>query len=538
MEKRVALAIFISALILLLYNIRYYQNYELTEVKKAQEAERVFPSSQIKETSLPSIPEIKLASIDIPKKDLYIDTELIDVQLTPRGSLQSWKLKRYLEKDRKPIEMIHSQDLSCFPLDLSLQNGKNLVVCDFISLDRYTKQFIYQVEDIPDVRLEKRLTFFPDRYEVRVDLKMENPSLLQSSGSLVLWGGFIKEQEDQKELIEQVYSIDNQIHKVSFKKKGPFDKIMVSLGLRKKEEPRAEIKKITNFSWSSQSKRYFSTIILPESIFQKEVHFKKGKDGVLSMALVLPNISTGSFKFYIGPKEYESLEIFEKGCERIVYSGWLAPFSRLILKTLKLFYLITRNYGVAIILLAIVIKIILFPLNQISFRSMKSMQELQPHMNRIRQKYRNDREKLNREIIALYKRHGINPVQSLTGGCLPMFLQLPILFALFTTFRTAIELRGSPFIFWLKDLSMQDPYYILPILMGVSMYIQQRIMTPVQADPKQPNMAIFMTTFFTFICFGFPSGLILYWLVQNILTIGQQYLIIRKKKSVARNQRG
>jgi YidC/Oxa1 family membrane protein insertase len=149
---------------------------------------------------------------------------------------------------------------------------------------------------------------------------------------------------------------------------------------------------------------------------------------------------------------------------------------------------------------------------------MKSLQALQPHIKRLKQMYKHDRERLNREIIELYKRHRVNPL----GGCLPLLLQLPIFFALFTTLRSAIELRGAHFVLWLKDLSVKDPYYVLPILMGITMFIQQRMSG---MESGQSKMFALMPILFTILFMNFPAGLVLYWLIQNILTIGQQCLI-------------
>jgi YidC/Oxa1 family membrane protein insertase len=155
---------------------------------------------------------------------------------------------------------------------------------------------------------------------------------------------------------------------------------------------------------------------------------------------------------------------------------------------------------------------------------MKEMQKLQPEVKRLQQKFKDDKQALNREIMELYKRRKVNPL----GGCLPMLLQLPVFFALYRAFLDAIELRHSPFIFWIRDLADKDPTYITPLLMGATMYVQQK-MTTVSADPAQMKMMSLMPIFFTFIFLSFPSGLVLYWLVTNVLAIGHQLYINRKK---------
>ncbi|PIZ15809.1 protein translocase component YidC, partial [Candidatus Desantisbacteria bacterium CG_4_10_14_0_8_um_filter_39_17] len=174
-----------------------------------------------------------------------------------------------------------------------------------------------------------------------------------------------------------------------------------------------------------------------------------------------------------------------------------------------------------IILLSGLIKIVLFPLTRVSLKSMKKMQKIQPQIAMLRQRFKHDPQALNRETMELYKRMKINPM----GGCLPMIFQLPIFFALFTVLRDAIELRHSPFIFWIRDLSSKDPYYVLPILMGVTTFIQQK-MTATDQQQK-PMMTYFMTIFLTVIFLNFPAGLVLYWLITNILSIGEQKLIAK-----------
>jgi len=187
---------------------------------------------------------------------------------------------------------------------------------------------------------------------------------------------------------------------------------------------------------------------------------------------------------------------------------------------LKFFYNLIHNYGVAIILLTIVIKLILYPLTHKSFKSMKEMQKIQPKITALREKYKDNKEMLNKEIMTLYRTQKVNPL----GGCLPMLLQIPVFFALYKVLLDSIELRHAPFIFWIQDLSAKDPYYITPILMGASMFIQQK-MTPQVGDPTQAKLMLMLPIVFTFMFLNFPSGLVIYWLVNNLLSIAQQFYI-------------
>jgi YidC/Oxa1 family membrane protein insertase len=181
-----------------------------------------------------------------------------------------------------------------------------------------------------------------------------------------------------------------------------------------------------------------------------------------------------------------------------------------------------QNYGVAIILLTVLVKVVFYPLSLKSMRSMKAMQVLQPQLTALRNKYKSDPQRFQREQMDLFKKHGVNPM----GGCLPMIVQIPIFYALYLTLQYSVELQGAPFLLWINDLSKKDPYYVLPILMGISMLVQQK-MTPTVGDPRQAQIMLIMPVVFTFMFLEFPTGLVLYWLVNNCLTILQQYLIER-----------
>ena len=201
------------------------------------------------------------------------------------------------------------------------------------------------------------------------------------------------------------------------------------------------------------------------------------------------------------------------------FSGWNS-LALIVLWLLHLLYKITHNYGVSIIILTLIVKVVLHPVTKKNFKTMNSMQKLQPHLAEIREKHKHDAETLNKEMMELYKRHKVNPM----GGCLPLLLQMPVFIALFTTLQNAIELRGATFLIW-SDLATKDPYYILPVLMGLTMIIQQKMMP--SPDPNQAKIGMFMSIIFVFMFMNFPSGLVLYWLTQNILTIIEQILIKR-----------
>jgi len=249
---------------------------------------------------------------------------------------------------------------------------------------------------------------------------------------------------------------------------------------------------------------------------------KKKEETILRLAAV-PEDGRLETAFFAAPKEYDLLQTVDQGVERTLNFGIFHPISVLFLKAHRWIHGWVGNWGDAIILLTVLIRIVLFPLMHTSTVSMRKMQKIQPKIKAIQEKYKKAkkdpaaRAKMNQEIMELYKVEGVNPM----GGCLPVLIQLPILWALYTLFAHAIELRHAPFIFWITDLSAKDPYYVTPVLMTFTMWLQQKL-APQTGDPQQQKMFRMMPFIFGFMFMGFPAGLVLYWLVNNVLTIIQQ----------------
>jgi YidC/Oxa1 family membrane protein insertase len=229
------------------------------------------------------------------------------------------------------------------------------------------------------------------------------------------------------------------------------------------------------------------------------------------------------YQIYLGPKEIDRLKGLGAGAENLVDFGWFTVVAKPLLWFLKLTNNITGNFGIDIIILSILIKIIFIPLTQISMKSMKEMQKVQPEMNRLKEQYKNDKARLQQEIMLLYKRRKINPM----SGCLPMVIQIPVFIALYNALQYTIEMRHAPFFLWIRDLAAKDPIYVTPLIMGLTMVLQQK-MTPTAADPTQAKMMLLMPVMFTFLFLNFPSGLVLYWLVNNVLSIAHQYYMNKK----------
>jgi YidC/Oxa1 family membrane protein insertase len=284
--------------------------------------------------------------------------------------------------------------------------------------------------------------------------------------------------------------------------------------------------------WLGLEDKFFLLAFMPGSSGEVEVPIGWKQDFVtedsarteLSYPLALKPGAKSAYAFtsFVGPKEYKILKALPGEIEEAIEFGYFSFMAKPVLSILNFFQRFVVNYGIAIIILTVLIKIVFYPLTKKSLSSMKDMQKLQPQMKVLKEKYKEDKQKQNREIMDLYKRHKVNPL----GGCLPMVLQIPVFIALYEVLSVAIDLRHAPFMLWITDLSAMDPYYISPILMGGSMFLQQK-MSPSGMDPMQAKMMMMMPVVFTFLFLKFPTGLVLYWLVNNILTIIQQYQIQR-----------
>jgi YidC/Oxa1 family membrane protein insertase len=297
--------------------------------------------------------------------------------------------------------------------------------------------------------------------------------------------------------------------------------------------------------WMAYEVDYFIAAIIPDNPEKASVDGRLLTSGAVEAVYGAPALTMAPqeqyenrFTLYLGPRELSMLRQLDKGLDRAINFGWTDIIAKPLLHLLRFFNRYVKNYGVSIILLTILVKILFWPLTHKSYKSMKEMQKLQPLMAKLREKYKNDKQQMNKELMGLYKTYKVNPM----GGCLPMVIQIPVFFALFRILGNSIELRHAPFLFWVNDLSAPDrlfnfpfqipfmspPYGIpvLTLLMGASMFIQQK-MTPTPGDPTQAKVMMFLPVIFTVMFINFPSGLVLYWLINNLLSIGQQYRIKR-----------
>lgn len=295
-------------------------------------------------------------------------------------------------------------------------------------------------------------------------------------------------------------------------------------------------------SWMAYQDTYFMTSVIPRHIGENTVFFSLAEEDKVTSVLagavdIIPPHSRQQYTYtiYFGPKQLDILKLVGANLDQIVNFGWFDFMAKPALHMLNFLYQYVHNYGVAIILLTIFIKLLFWPIAHKGMKSMKTMQKLHPKMTQLREKHKNNKERLNQEMVKLYQTHKVNPI----GGCLPMLLQIPVFFALYKVLLQTIELRHAPFMWWIDDLSAPDRLYIgfdipllgglpvLTLLMGGSMFLQMK-MAPVPADPVQAKVMMFLPVIFTFMFINFAAGLVLYWFVNNLMTIAQQYVINRQ----------
>ena len=463
-------------------------------------------------------------SPSILEQTVTVETDLVRVGLSNRGGvIQSLELKRYHTglPEKKPVQLVYQGGKFRGPLSIRVANAdidkairESLysIEKDFTSLDaahpvgHVTMKFH---DPATHLGAEKRLTFHHDSYVVDVSIDLEGVTESYEVGlgtnfGIVEWGdGFIGQ-------IGSATRVDDKIDK---------------------ETPEKELELKGAIQWVALQDKYFLSVLMPK---QGEAALIKTESEKIVSAGVRMASSGGApsvaLQLYAGPKEFDTLRSLNMGLEDMIDFGWFIYGSWTVVKSiakpifyvLRFIYEYIPNYGVTIILLTCAIKLLFVPLQYKSYKSMKMMKAIQPKIAAVQEKYKGDRERLNKELMKLYREQKVNPL----GGILPMLLQMPVFISLFNVLYMSIDLRQAPFMFWVTDLSLQDPFYVLPILMGATMFIQQKI-TPNTMDPTQAKIMLVLPIGMTFLFINFPAGLVLYWMTNNILTITQQLVTDR-----------
>jgi YidC/Oxa1 family membrane protein insertase len=468
------------------------------------------------------------SAVPVRPREIVVETDKYRAVVSTAGArLVSMELKGYRANNTPgsgPVELVKATDPRYATLRTTGSEALALAANAVYILDNEQElftvaggsreQLTFRHVTPSGVEVAKRFTFQGDLYTIDLAVGVRNRSTVPLSGTVDL------------ALVEQW----NADARDSYSFAGPATLVGDKLDQLDVEDLSKDAKSYGKETvWSSLQSKYFMMAAVPLAGAVDKVRVALSGD-LLESVITSPYLALQPAEYrqfdlllFFGPKDHELLEAAAHQLERAVYFGWFDLLAKPLLYVLVFFNGFLNNYGMAIILLTIIIKLIFWPLTHKSFSSMKSMQKLQPEMQKLREKFKNDKERLNRELMELYKTHRVNPL----GGCLPMLVQIPVFFALYKVLLDSIALRQAPFMLWLTDLSAKDPYYITPLLMGASMFVQQK-MTPATADPMQAKIFMFMPVVFTFLFLNFPSGLVIYWLVNNLLTIAQQYYINRR----------
>ena len=473
---------------------------------------------------------------------ITVDTPLYQAKISENGAVFfSFLLKNYRETVQKdsPLKQIltNNETLGVGRLGFT---GKSIAGLDKAVFSANLASNQLEVKDSPreltflwrsqdGIIIEKTYKFAPHTYAIGMDVTIKNGS--------------------GRGLQDRLF--------VTLNGKAPGDKRMYAFegpsALINDELEEFKIKKLKDqdtfdgkIKWVALQTRYFMSSLLPEQIEEASLHLELKSDKFVTARYRQPEkaIQPGTqyiykYQFFMGPKRIQELKTVGNDLHKVVNFGWFDIIAKPFLWLMNTFYSVIPNYGVAIIILTLLVKLVLWPLGQKSYKSMNEMKKIQPLMKEIREKYKDDKQRMNKEVMGLYRTYKVNPL----GGCLPMVVQLPVFFALYRMLYEAIELRHAPFFLWIDDLSAPDRLFrfdftvpfmeppfgipVLTIVMGASMLLQQK-MSPPMGDATQAKMMMFMPIIFTVIFINFSSGLVLYWLVNNLLSIGQQYYTQKK----------
>lgn len=466
---------------------------------------------------------------------VHVKTDVLDLELdTAGGDIRKLVLLSYAQSEDKPRQGfslledsskryyiaqsglasefgpdIHGRGrakLTASASDFVLEDGLNELIVDLHAPTRN------------GIKITKRFVFERGSYAIKVQYLIDNKSKEHYTGSFYArlkrkeveqaGGGFLGVQTFTG---AAVYTPETPFKKITFKdmNKKPFERSV-------------------DGGWAAMVEQYFVAAWIPskesKSLYQASEDQEIYSVGFVENPVVVPAGEQGliTTTLYTGPEIVETLGALGSGLELAVDYGILWPLCQPIFWLLKKMFLFSKNWGVAIILTTFLIKGLFYKLSASSYRSMGNMRAMQPKMEALKVRYAEDKQKLSQAMMELYKKEKINPF----GGCLPVLVQIPVFISLYYVLLGSVELREAPFFAWIIDLSLKDPYYVLPILMGASMLIQQKL-NPAPADPMQAKVMMFMPVVFTVLFLNFPAGLVLYWFVNNVLSILQQWFITR-----------
>ncbi len=493
------------------------------------------PFDQIAPTNPASPPTV--AAPTPADRLIQVNTDVYKLWIDKKGgNIVKAQLKKYPQKMDTPLEgyrLLEESKERYYVAQSGLINPKGPDNQDaqavynssqaVYNLDKDQKQLnvdlTWKNEDGIDII--KTFVFHPNSYLINVDYKVNNPTDVPFKAKLYgqlkrayagkTSSGMIGVQMYQG---GAVYTPDKPFKKISFEKMN--------------EEPFSQNIK---GGWAAFLEHYFLSAWVPDQTKNNQYYTKSYPNNQYAIGtltdMVVPAKQQGSVggRFFIGPEITDVLKTVHPGLELTVDYGILWPISQVIFTVLKYIHHFVANWGVAVILVTLFIKVLFYKLSASSYRSMGNVKRVQPQLEVIKARCGDDKQKMSKEVMALYRKEKVNPL----GGCLPMLVQIPVFIALYYVLLESVELRQAPFILWIQDLSSKDPYYILPIIMGATMLLQQKL-NPTPVDPVQAKVMLFVPVVFTMMFLSFPAGLVLYWVVNNILSMAQQSLIMHQAK--------
>ncbi len=532
---RVLIAVVLSLAVLVAWNLLFPPaTPDREEVREEQQLEETLPEDtepvpepeeRAEETWDPQ--EAQIRDFEAAEgEQIKVDTPLYQATFNSSGGiLEHFVLKEYrqeIDPDAPSVDLVTPRSLNRGPMGITWNRAPTWIEGEWtlngedITLKPGDEKTLTFTGRMGGIKLIREMTFVADNYKIEESLQIVNTTEAQTSGEIA------------NILASPAFS-DSRLNPTRV---GYYDQDGLS---HERERNLSDgISKNTGVQWAGIVDHYFMLTLVPASpdVQLRADHSDDLFQISLSKTMYLEPESSQTMDqiYYLGPKDREYLAGAPNNLEDSIYYGWFNLLAQPLMKVLHFFYQYTANYGVAILLLTLVIKIIFWPLSHKSYKSMNQMKKLQPMMTKIREKHKDDRKAMNEEIMRLYKTYKVNPL----GGCLPILVQIPVFIALYQGLLGSVELRHAPFIshipftdiVWLADLSARDPFYITPLLMGATMFLQQR-MAPAPGDPMQARIMQFLPLVFIFIFITFPSGLVIYWLANNVLSIGQQWYMLR-----------
>jgi YidC/Oxa1 family membrane protein insertase len=551
MEKRAIMAIVLSLLVVVVWSIVFKPSPSPPiETPPVEPQTRELPqsTSESRETRVQKTPSQETSlpqprSVSTPTTLVTVDTGVAQLVLNSQGaSVKAVHLLDYrasLEKGAPPTEIAPVPEGTTAPLTTELNLGSRTLSLAGINFEPSAQTLTlskHQPEGVVMFRgqmengdvIERMYRFRYGRYVFELSTRVEGTQLPVGSAMTLTWGPGLRQQHEEATRRRRTGT-------------QPRSYISGKIFTKVPEKAGETLENQGQVSWAALADTYFAAVLIPQQPAADAVVVRHMQEGELTIGLRTPLEATRAVQtvqVYVGPKDQRLLEAVDSSLGKLIDLGFFSPLARPMMQLLRLIYYGVHNYGVAIIVVTLLIKIVFWPLTQKSYKSMQAMQKLQPKMKEMQAVYKDDRQALNRAMMQLYRENKVNPM----GGCLPMLLQIPFFFAFYNALLYSIELRHAPFICWetklfwvgrgICDLSVHDPSYITPVLMGITMFAQQK-MTPTTGDPTQAKMMQFMPLIFLFFFLKAPAGLVIYWLMNNLLSIAQQLLINRARHQEA-----